>query len=72
MFRALLAPIIRSMTTVYAAPGASYKSDDHLPTWQGIHSLPGRKVVVRCSLVPGAAYTVVVLLMMGARSARNM
>ena len=40
MFRALLPPIIRSMTTVYAAPGTSYTSDKHLPTWQGVHSLP--------------------------------
>ena len=28
MFRALLEPIIRSMTTVYAAPGTSYTPDD--------------------------------------------
>ena len=30
MFRALLAPIVRSTTTVCAAPGTSYASDDHL------------------------------------------
>jgi len=24
------------MTTVYAAPGTSYTSDNHLPTWQGV------------------------------------
>ena len=34
MFRALLAPIIRNMTTVYAAPGTGYTSDNRLPTWQ--------------------------------------
>ena len=66
MFRALLAPIIRSITTVYAAPGAS------APSYVAGYELPRREVVVRCALVTGAAYTVVIVLMMGARSARNM
>jgi hypothetical protein len=55
MFRALLAGIIRSTITVYAASGTSLI----------------KTVVPYSVLVPEAAYTVV-LLMMGARSARNM
>jgi len=30
------------MTTVYAAPGTNYTSDNHLPTWQGMHCHVGR------------------------------
>jgi len=37
-----------------------------------VYTLPRRNAVVCCVLVPEAAYTFVVLLMMGARSARNM
>jgi len=37
-----------------------------------VYTLPRRKEVIRCVLVPEAAYTDVVLLMMGARSTRNM
>ena len=46
MFRALFAPIIRSVTTVYAAPGSSYTSDNHLPTLQGLKefSAPAQKI----------------------------
>ena len=38
MFRAPLAPIIRSTTTVYAASGTSYTSDNRLPTWPSLNS----------------------------------
>ena len=37
-----------------------------------VYILPRREAVIRCVLVPEAAYTVVVLLMMGASSTRNM
>jgi hypothetical protein len=69
MFRALLAPIIRS-TTVYAPSGTSTHRTTAFLRGR-VYILPRRKAVVRCVLVPEAAYTVV-LLMMGARSARNM
>ena len=38
MFRAPLAPIIRSTTTVYAASGTSHTSDNRLPTWPSLNS----------------------------------
>ena len=70
MFRALLALIIRSVTTVYAAPGTSFTSDNLLPTWQFITCHVGRWLS-DVKVVSGAAYTVVTLLMMGARIARS-
>jgi len=39
MFWALLAPIIRSTTTVYAASGTSTLTDDRFPTWQSINTV---------------------------------
>ena len=38
-FRAPLAPIIRSTTTVYAASGTSHTSDNRLPTWPSLKSV---------------------------------
>ena len=70
MFRVLLAPIIRS-TTVHAASGTSTHRMTAFLRGR-VYTLPPRKAVIRCVLVPEAACTVVVLLMMGARSTRNM
>ena len=41
-FGRFFAPIIRGITTVYAAPGTSYTTENHLPAWQVITCHVGR------------------------------
>jgi hypothetical protein len=74
MVRALFAPIIRSVTTVYAAPWYEFhivQPPSYVEGYEFISCHVGRWFS-DVKLVPGAAYTVVTLLMMGAGSARNM